>query len=118
MALTKWKTKDVKALLLTLPGVKSVATTEAGGDVDTERLIVQPLDNGDRLWVFGFITLDSGEISSPADTMIEMVEVSDGLDSSGGLNSSHSTTCAVYGAIVAALRQAGFSVVPKLDAYF
>lgn len=118
MALMKWKTDEVKALLLTLPGVKSITTTLPGGDVDTEALIVEVLDDGDCLWVRGFIMLDSGEISNPANTMIEMIEVEDGRDSRGGLNSSHSTTCAVYGAIVAALRQAGFSVVPKMDAYF
>jgi len=47
-----------------------------------------------------------------------MVEVSDGKDSSGGLNSPDTEFCAMYAHAVSKLRQAGFIVVPCMKDYF
>ena len=112
----RWNTTERKQHLEAIRGVAAVEVTLPGGDVDTEALVVHPKDGGDRLWVRGFIT--SFSELDPKDAEVEMIEVSDGMDSRGGLNSSHPVTCEVYGRIVSALRMLGFTVVPQLKDYF
>jgi hypothetical protein len=118
----RWITSDIVQLLTSIPNVQNVIVSPPGGDVDTENLVVQFYDgkvgdpNADDLHVCGFIT--ESHVKTPADTYIDMIEVSDGLDSRGGLNSGNVTTCAAYGMIVARLRQADFKVVASLRDYF
>ena len=110
----KWNTEEI-VKLLTHPDWK-ISTTEPGGDVDTTNLIV---DTGnDRLFICGFSTGDYNVSETPYNAEIEMIEVSDGRDSRGGLNSSDEATCIAYGIICSRLRKAGFSVVPRLKDYF
>jgi len=121
----RWKTPEVKEIIeraiateefKTLPDVK---VNEPGGDHDTENIQVVWGD-GNALFICGFhcenTHYDSGNTEN--DMEIEMVEVTDGKDSRGGLNSSDLDVCKGYGVICGALRQAGFSVCPCMKDYF
>ena len=97
----KWKTAEVKKLVedtvRALPDKpKRILVCEPGGDYDSEGLQVQYGKGDEFLNVCGFHTehtnLKNG--NTPEDMEIEMVEVSDGQDSRGGLNSSDNR---VYG---------------------
>jgi hypothetical protein len=114
---THWKTKDVVELLK--PLAAKVEVSEPGGDVDTENLILtaKGAKRDNHLWVCGF-RLECGLIKDPADTDVENVEVKDGQDSRGGLNTDDEATCVMYGRVCSALRKKGFSVVLTLDNYF
>jgi len=115
---THWKTKDVVELLK--PLAAKVEVSEPGGDVDTENLILtaKGAKRDNHLWVCGFRTADRDPVKDPADTDVENVEVKDGQDSRGGLNTDDEATCVMYGRVCSTLRKKGFSVVPTLDDYF
>jgi len=124
VAMVKWKTSEVKELLeaalgdkLEPPdGPRGVAEVQGpGGDVDTERLILHFGDEG-ALWVSGFVPV--GSIGDPSDAEVEMVEVTDGCDSRGGLNSDGMNICLGYGIVCSVLRRAGFLVVASMNDYF
>jgi len=120
----RWKTSEVKDLIekeLAAQSFKKwmkIVVQDPGGDYDSEGIQVQW--GNEHLGICGFhCTLthyDPGR--SPDDMDIEMVEVTDGHDSRGGLNSSDPDVCLGYGVITGALRRAGFSVCPKMDDYF
>lgn len=110
--MAQWKTSEILKLLK-FSGV-TVSVEPPGGDVDTEGVILGV--SGERLYVRGFATRTS--IKNPADTPIEMVEVSDGGDSRGGLNSDDPKVCSLYGKVCSKLRKKGYNVVPSMDEYF
>ena len=93
---------------------------EAGGDCDTEVVVAWSTDREveDHIFIRGFNVekwFEAGD--SRRNCEVEMVEVCDGKDSSGGLYSSDEATCVLYGVIVSRLRKAGFDVVPRLENY-
>lgn len=105
-----------------------IETDRPGGDVDTEALILRAHGAGDSeylegepdarffLSVYGFRV--EGYITDPTNADVEMVVLTDGLDSGGGLNTGDAKTCAMYGELMTRLSGAGFDVVPTLDPYF
>ncbi len=110
-----WKTKKVGGLLCTL-GYK-VETFPPGGDHDTTLITMKcPSAPDETLYIRGFHA--ENLMGDPDDAEIEMVEVEDGGDSRGGLNSSNTDFCVMYGRAVALLRQSGYDVVPSMDDYF
>ena len=111
-----WNTKKMVELFSSLDC--SVVEGPSGGDVDSEniQLTAKWAADGNFLDVRGFVT--RGVISTPDDCEVEMVEVSDGHDSRGGLNTDDEPTCLLYAKVCSMLRKKGFSVVPSLDAYF
>lgn len=117
-----WRTGDIKKLIKTSLDDESIGHTieenGQGGDVDTNNLRIEFYDeeHTDPLFVRGFNSV--GDITTPDDVEVEMIELSDGLDSRGGLNSKNRTTCVAYGVIMSALRQDGWDVIPSLDDYF
>jgi len=124
----RWKTQEVKDLIekaLEIAAFKdcvAVRVNDIGGDHDTECIQVtwgKP-EKRDSLFICGFHCTNTNydEGNSPEDMEIEMVEMTDGKDSRGGLNSSDPNLCMGYGIIMAALRQAGFSVCPQMKDYF
>lgn len=111
-----WKTNDVIAMLASLPC--TVTASPPGGDYDTENLQLTPNGAGpdEFLHVAGFRCDEP--LTDAADAEIEMVFVSDGQDSGGGLSSADPATCRLYAEVLIKLRGAGFSVVPSMDEYF
>jgi len=117
MTKTHWNTDDViGAIKGKLPNV-TVDNTGPGGDVDTDNLVVR-LPGGGNLLLCGFIT-DGDLGANRSDVDVEMVELSAGKDSRGGLHGVIDPEVGVaYGNIHAVLVGLGFSVVPCLKDYF
>jgi hypothetical protein len=120
----RWKTPEVKDIIekaLAAEGFKTslkITVNESGGDHDSDGILVKW--ENDSLYICGFhctkTSYDPG--NTPEDMEIEMIEVSDGKDSRGGLNSADPDVCKGYGVICGALRLAGFSVCPCMKDYF
>ena len=122
----RWKTAEIREIIeqaltsIPAPGlVCQIIVGECGGDYDSETIEVR-FDDREFLHICGFHTQQTnhGGGNEPDDMEIEMIEVSDGQDSRGGLNSSHREMGISYGVICTTLRQKGFSVVPQLRDYF
>lgn len=117
--MSHWKTTEVINLICTVPNVTSVQRHDQGGDCDTTNLVVRLKGTTERIHVCGFVTNGNAiEFEKADDTSIEMIEVSDGQDSKGGLSSSNRFVCVAYAEIVALLRRHGHTVVPSLKDYF
>lgn len=112
-----WKTDDISADLIRIPGVKSVTENGQGGDYDTNNLIIDLKGTSDQLRVCGFDD-ESGELVTIDDADVPMVELTDGLSSNGGLNSRNLKTAKVYILIRQYFIDKGFEVVPTMNAYF
>lgn len=117
MSKQRWKTDEIiTAAQAELPNAK-VEQIEAGGDVDTEGVMVT-LTNGDRIWMSGFQT-DGYYGDERTDVDVEMVELTCGKDSRGGtMGVKQADTFTAYGKLNAMLVARGFSVVPCLKDYF
>jgi hypothetical protein len=105
-----------------IKGVQAVVCRQAGGDHDTFQITLQPLalradgSPHDHVTVTGFTLEPIGPRKDQVP--VDMVEVQDGLNSRGGLSSSHLRTCLLYGRVCSILRRRGFEVVPQLRDYF
>jgi hypothetical protein len=93
-----------------------IETDSPGGDYDTTNLILTPRNSEESLFICGF----SPNRNNPDkdDWANKLVEVGDGQDSRGGLNSSDASLAHAYAEVCTRLRKAGFEVVPKMDVYF
>jgi hypothetical protein len=109
----RWRTEEVVALF---QGFCEVDSVSPGGDVDTTYVNVKK--DGYKLHICGFTPDLSIEIENPDDTEIELVEVTDGMDSAGGCNSYRLQDLEFHARVVYRLKQAGFDVVPTMDVYF
>jgi hypothetical protein len=116
----RWKTDEVVSLIKNVKsddlGKMEVVVQGQGGDCDSDNLVVKVKGCEDRLFICGFRT--DADIITPDDCEVEMVEVKDGLDSRGGLNSDDETIGYLYVRVRKALIGAGFNVVNSLDEYF
>jgi len=83
---------DVVADAIRAKGYK-VVNTGPGGDHDTDELVLE-LENGDQVFISGYIIDDVMTNTSDAD--VEAITVSDGKCSSGGLTSNDPTTIQAY----------------------
>lgn len=116
--MSHWKTDEIKNLIENATkslSVNSVTVNLPGGDVDTEAIVVSMKE--DMLWICGFTLSDTLKLDS-SDMDIEAIEVTDGKDSGGGLNSKDLNTSIVYAHIVSILRENGHAVVPTMSDYF
>ena len=121
----RWKTMEIKKIVEDAVNVLPDKPTKilvdvCGGDYDSEGIQIQYGKGGEFLNVCGFHVgrTNSEKGNTPSDMEIEMIEVSDGQDSRGGLNSKDHRVCMAYGAICGALRRLGFDVVPQMKDYF
>ena len=71
---------------------------------------------GNHLYLVGFLT--TSDVFNPDDTYIEMIELSDGQDSQGGLNTDDPPTAQLYLQVRKLLRDAGHIVVNSMNDYF
>lgn len=111
-----WNTEAIVSTLKGVPRITKVKNEGQGGDVDTDNLVCHIEGTREKLFIKGFVI--EGSIDTPSNCAISAIEVTDGLDSMGGLMSSNETTAVVYGIICARLRRLGFHVVPRLKDYF
>lgn len=114
----KWNSAQVIGDLKQIPGIKNVTNSGPGGDVDTDNLQIEVSGSTDDLYVCGFITDSNNSIQNPSDCECEMVELSDGLDSRGGLNSEDFRTSQAYIKVRQYFVSKGVQVINQLKDYF
>ncbi len=118
--MNRWQTKEVVKLLKTIStdgiGKVTVTVDGPGGDCDSDNLVVEAKNANVSFGVCGFRT--DCDVTTPSDLEVEMVEVTDGGDSQGGLNSHEDVDALLYARVCRTLTDAGFSVVRSLKAYF
>lgn len=91
-----WETDKVLNDLKKLPNVEDVKNIGPGGDYDTSELVVCIKGvKHERIHVSGFYSTEE-TIPNPDHSTIQWVQITDGQDSRGGLNSSNRTTAEVY----------------------
>jgi hypothetical protein len=112
----RWVTADIVTAIKQLPGILDVTVHPSGGDVDTENLYVDVAGTEDGLWIRGFDP--ERDITNPSMCDVPMVELSDGNDSRGGLNSDSEEMALAYVRIRKYLTRRGLEVVRSLDEYF
>jgi hypothetical protein len=112
----RWNTDTIITTLSELPGVWGVEDGGPGGDFDSDTLVVIVEESEDNLFVRGFNT--DREPEDTSDFNVEMVEISDGLDSCGGLNSRNVKTALAYVAVRQYFIDNGADVVDSMDDYF
>jgi hypothetical protein len=110
----RWQTAKVVDLLKA-PGWK-LNVSSPGGDYDTDVINVTSRGGKGSLDICGFDPEHT--CKNPSDAEVSMVEVTDGEDSCGGLNSKDPILCVTYGQVCFRLRQHGFKVVPNMNNYF
>jgi len=112
-----WHTATIVEALKRIKNVDKILVQDPGGDVDSENLIVYVKGTDDQLWVCGFIT-DDGVVDPAGACDVEMIELTDGLSSSGGLNSTNANLAIAYTRIRQYFVDNGAEVVPTHKAYF
>jgi len=117
MVVPRWLTSEIAELLENRGQNWAVKVQEPGGDHDTDEIVVRiPSETSGRIFVSGFDP--ERELSNKSDCAIDLVEVRDGTDSQGGLQSSDIQVALAYAEICTRLRQKGFQVVNSIDDYF
>jgi hypothetical protein len=114
----RWNTAKILDDLKKIPGVVSVTNRGPGGDCDSDNLEIKVSGTTDQLFVCAFTTDYRADQREGADDDFPMVEVSDGKDSRGGLNSANEALGIVYVKVRIYFLKKKFDVVPSLSAYF
>jgi hypothetical protein len=113
-----WHSATIVEDLLRIKNVTKVINQGQGGDVDSDNLVIYVRGCNDKLWVNGFNTPDEPDITTPGACDVEMIELSDGLDSRGGLNSSEAAVAMVYTRVRQYFIDKGATVVPTHKDYW
>ena len=111
-----WNSQKIADDLKKMDLITGASIHNSCGDVDTDNILVEVEDCEDILHVRGFNIEEA--ITNPADCGCELIQLTDGLDSRGGLNSDEENLALVYSRIRKYFRDAGFQVVPTMDDYF
>lgn len=111
-----WKTNDLVEELKKLPGVDKIKVLTQPGDYDTVRLAVYPQNcKRECFFVTGYPSTNI-VCNTPNDALCEMIEISDGLDSQGGLNSEKVEMIRLYAELRIFFRHE--YVIDSVDVYF
>lgn len=112
-----WHTATIVEALRQIADVKKILVQGPGGDVDTENLVIYMKGTDDRLFVSGFNVEEPDPVVKGA-CDVEHVELSDGKDYRGGLNSRNATTAMVYTRVRQYFVDKGAHVVDTHKDYF
>lgn len=89
-----WHTATIVEALRRIPDVERILVQDPGGDVDSENLVVYVKGTDERLFISGFNVEQPDPIVKGA-CDVEYIELTDGVDYRGGLNSSSTATTAM-----------------------
>ena len=112
----KWNTQKVVDDLIHIDLVTSVNAHPPGGDHDSETVTVEVKGCEDILHVCAFDP--EKDTTNPSDEDFDFIQLTDGMDSRGGLNSHEENLGLVYLKVRKYFHDAGFDVVATLDDYF
>lgn len=113
-----WHSATIVSDLLKIKNVTKIVNQGQGGDIDSDNLVIYVRGCEDKLFVNGFNTPDEDDIETPGSCGVEMVELSDGLDSRGGLNTTDGTVAMVYMRVRQYFIDKGAIVVPTHKEYW
>jgi len=118
----RWNTKQIARDIRTLSIlITNVEIDTPGGDVDTDNLIVEIVGSDDQLYIAGFSTEPDFcdiDYENKSDVDVELIELTDGMDSRGGLNSSNNNTAQAYIAVRQYFVDKNADVVNTMKDYF
>lgn len=113
-----WITGNIISDLNKISNVSSVESNGQGGSYDTDNLVLGIVGSNNNLFVCGFDADSDDELSTPGNSIVQFIELTDGLSSNGGLNSKNKQTSKVYIAVRQYFIDIGFNVVPSIKPYF
>lgn len=112
-----WNTeKIIKDLTAKFPDIKKINNNGQGGDYDTDTLVIKVNGTRDSLFVCGF-TPDV-HCDDPSNADVEIVAITDGLDSRGGLNSNSENLAKVFVQVRKYFETKKFETANSIDEYF
>jgi len=115
----RWNQQKIVAALSAVPGAGRVeATTYPWGDYTTNAIVVHTPDGKHRIHALGFNDDFVIDREDAEDTDVVMVELSDGTDSRGGLQSTDPQVIRLFGELRIALVGMGATVVDQMKDYF
>lgn len=112
-----WNTKQVIADLKKIPGITKIKNSGQGGDYDSDNLMLSVQGSVEHLFVCAF-SVERQAQCDPSNDLFEMVEVSDGTNSSGGLQCDCEELGFAYVRVRKYFFTKGFEVVTCLRDYF
>lgn len=113
-----WVTTKIAADLSQIAGVKSTKVVGPGGDYDTQAVVVGVIGSSARFWIRGYPKNLEDCIENVTNVEVEYIEVTDGEDSRGGLNSSNKDAAKVYVGLRQYFLQLGGDVINHHDEIF
>ena len=114
----RWNTKQIEQDLATIPGVVTVTVNGPGGDVDTDNIVLDIDGASDKLFIAGFEVENDRELPNKSDIDVPMVELTDGMCGSGGLNSDDFRVAEVFIRVRQYFVVNGADVVDHMKDYF
>jgi hypothetical protein len=109
-----WNTEKImKDLSDLMPNAKDIQNLGQGGDYDTDNIFIKFHGTKDGLYLCGFNpeTL----CTTPENAEVDYVEVTDGKDSQGGLNSDNNDVAQAFLEVKKYLRSKKFIVVNTIQ---
>ena len=114
----RWNSTQIEQDLAALPGIANVDNQGPGGDFDTDTMVLEIAGCEDCLWIRGFDHDTQQELPHKSDIDVPLVEVTDGLCYSGGLNSTQIELIKAYAEVRIYFANAGADVVDQIKDYF
>jgi hypothetical protein len=113
--MSRWNTKVLKEVIEKMPGTEKVTVQQQYSEYCTDALRIKPKGSKEAIFMFGFCVKREPK---PTDDEVEMVEMADGTDSRGGLQSSCPKLGHLFVDIKVMMKRMGFEVVDQMKDYF
>lgn len=112
-----WNTeKIIKELTEKIPEISKIVNNGQGGDYDTDNLYIKIKGSRDTLYVRGFTP--QVRCTTPNNAQVEIIEITDGLDSRGGLNSNNENFAKLFVQVRKYFERKNFETANSIDEYF
>jgi hypothetical protein len=112
-----WNTeKIISDLNKKITNIEKIINSGQGGDYDTDNLIIKVKGSKDVLYICGFTP--QVYCTTPENAEVEIIQITDGLDSRGGLNSNNENLAVAFVQIRKYFEKKGFSTANTIKEYF
>jgi hypothetical protein len=112
-----WNTeKIISELTKKISNIEKIRNMGQGGDYDTDNLSVKIKGSKDVLYLCGFTP--KVRCTTPENAEVEIIQITDGLDSRGGLNSNNENLAVAFVQIRKFFEKKGFSTANTIKEYF
>lgn len=111
-----WNTSVVVNSLGALPGVSKIIVTPPGGDYDSDGLVVHGKGRS-KIYVCAYDSTEEFP-GNTSDMQAQFIEINDGLDSRGGLNSKSKDMIELYAELLKFFADHDVEVIDSCDEIF